>query len=225
MIDRLVDRLRLYDTKEIVTLQYEKYLLSVKMKHCDDKISRLNTRCDLYEANQTNSDCEGKKEVVNIDYNCQLQNILDDFLISNQVSFEKFDVQCGNLVEKADECEKKSVEIEMKRHALLVQAEHLKNKSSNLEENPWVRRVNLYFKMETQSMGMKENIHLQEKTYSSVWWEVTMSRSLLVGAWEHLLLCAKFMKFLPNKRKKKDDIFFFVIFSTLTVVEASSSMT
>jgi hypothetical protein len=29
-----------------------------------------------------------------------------------------------------------------------------------------------------------------------------------VRAWEHLLLCYKFMEFLPNKRKKKDDIFF-----------------
>ncbi|KEH41656.1 hypothetical protein MTR_1g053405 [Medicago truncatula] len=114
MIDRLVDMLHIYDTEEIVTLQYEKYMLSVKMKYCDDKISRLNTRCDVYEANQTYNDCEGKKVVVNIDYNSQLQNILDDFLMSNQVSFEKFDVQCGNLVEKADECEKKSVEIEMK---------------------------------------------------------------------------------------------------------------
>jgi ribosomal protein L21E len=185
-------------------LQYEKYMLSLRIKILENKISR----CALYEANKPSSDCEGKKEVVHIDYNSQLQNILDDFLMSNQVSFEKFDVQCGNLVEKADECEKKLVEIEMKRHAIMVQAEHLKNKSSNIEEKPRVRRVDLYLKMETQSMGMKENIHMQEKTHSSVWWEVTMSRSLLVGAWEHLLLCAKFMEFLPNKRKKKGDIFF-----------------
>jgi len=34
--------------------------------------------------------------VINIDYNTQLQNILDDFLVSNQVSFEKFDVQCSD---------------------------------------------------------------------------------------------------------------------------------
>jgi len=45
-----------------------------------------------YEANQSGSDCEGKKEVINIDYNTQLKNILDDFLMSNQVSFEKFNV-------------------------------------------------------------------------------------------------------------------------------------
>ena len=106
------------------------------------------------------------------------------------------------------ECENISIEIEMKRHTLLVQAEHLKHKSSNIEEKPRVRRVDLYLKMETQSMGMKENIHLQEKTHSSIWWDATISRSLLVGAWEHLLLCYKFMEFLPNKRKKKDDVFF-----------------
>jgi len=75
MIDRLADRLRLYNTEEIVTLQDEKYILSLKIKYLDNKISR----CDVYEANQPGSDCEGNKEVVNIDYNSQLQNILDDF--------------------------------------------------------------------------------------------------------------------------------------------------
>jgi len=93
-----------------------------------------------------------------------------------------------------------------------VKAEHLKNRSSYIEEKSWVRRVDLYLKMETQTMGMKEKIHLQENTHSSVWWEVTMSRSLLVGAWEHLFLCVKFMEFLPNKRKKKDDVFFLTYF-------------
>ena len=198
----------LFDSEEINILRYEKYMLSLKIKYLDNKISRLNERSDLYEANQPGRDCEGKKEVVNIDYNSQLQNILDDFLMSNQVSFEKFDVQCGNLVEKADESEKKSVEIEMKRHAIMLQAEHLKNKSTNIEEKPQVRCVDLYLTMETRSMEMEENIHLQKETHSSLKWEVTISRSSLVGAWDHLLLCAKFMEFLPNKRTKKDDKFF-----------------
>jgi len=114
MIDRLVDRLRLYDIEEIVTLQYEKYLLSWKIKNCDDEISRLNTRCDLYEENQPGGDREGKKEAINIDYNTQLQNILNDFLMSNQVSFEKYEVQCGNLVEKAYEFQQKLVEMKTK---------------------------------------------------------------------------------------------------------------
>jgi len=128
--------------------------------------------------------------------------------MSNQVSFDKFDVQCGNLVEKADECEKKSVEIEMKRHAIMVQAEHLKNKSTNIEEKPLVRCVDLYLTMETRSIEMEENIHLQKETHSSLSWESSNSKGLTVGAWEYLTLCAKFMEFLPNKRKKKDDIFF-----------------
>ena len=51
--------------------------------------------------------------------------------------------QYGDLVDKADECEKKLVEIEMKRHVIMVQAEHLKNKSSNIEEKPQVRRIDL----------------------------------------------------------------------------------
>jgi len=113
--------LRLYDTEEIVTLQYEKYMLSLKIKYLDNKISRLNKKNDRYEAYQPGSDCEWKKEVTNIDYNTQLQNILDDFLVSNQVSFEKFDVQCGDLVEKANESHKKLVQMETKCHEVVVE--------------------------------------------------------------------------------------------------------
>jgi len=97
----------LIDSKEIDILHYEKYMLSLKIKYLDNKISRLNEKSDRCEANQPGSDCEGKKKVINIDYNTQLQNILDDFLVSNQLSFENFDVQCGDLVEKAHESQRK----------------------------------------------------------------------------------------------------------------------
>jgi hypothetical protein len=36
----------------------------------------------------------------------------------------------------------------------------------------------------------------------------TYSRKAKIGAREHLLLLAKFMEFLLNKRKRKDDVFF-----------------
>jgi len=192
MIDRLVDRLRLYDTEEIVTLEYEKHLLSWKIEQRDNQISRLNARCD-HEANHQGTDCEGLKELINIDYNTQLQNILDDFLILNQVSFEKFEVQCGDLVGKANECEKQLVEMETECHVVV-------------EENAQMKSVGLYLK--SQPMGLKEIISLQRYIYSSLWWDSSNAKSLAVGSWEHLLLCMKFMEFLPNKRKKKDDIFF-----------------
>jgi len=47
--------------------------------------------------------------MINIVYNSELNNILDEFLRSNQVSFEKIEVQCCNVVEKGGECEKKMV--------------------------------------------------------------------------------------------------------------------
>jgi len=50
-------------------LQYEKYMLSLKIKYLDNTISRLNERCGRYEANRPGSNFEGKKEVINIDYN------------------------------------------------------------------------------------------------------------------------------------------------------------
>jgi len=116
----MIDRLRLYVTEENATLQYEKYMLSLMIKCVDNIISRVNERCDLYKENHQGSDCVGKKEAVNIDYNTQLQNILDDFLMSNQVPFEKFEVQCGNLVEKAFESQQKLVDMEIECQAIVV---------------------------------------------------------------------------------------------------------
>jgi len=46
----------------------------------------------------------------------------DEFLRFNRDIFE---VQCCDLVDKATNCEKKLVEIEMKRHVIMVQAEPL----------------------------------------------------------------------------------------------------
>ena len=186
----MIDRLLLYDTEEIAKLQYEKYMLSFKIKILDNKISS----CGHYEANQPGSDGEGKKEVINIDYNTQLQNILDDFLVSNQVSFEKFDVQCGDLVEKAHESQRKLVQMKSECHKVEV------------EEKPKVRSVDIFPKSEPTEV--EEITRVQMDARPSLRWESLNSKGLTVRAWEHLLLCYKFMEFLPNKRKKKDDIFF-----------------
>ena len=186
----MIDRLLLYDTEEIAKLQYEKYMLSFKIKILDNKISS----CGHYEANQPGSDGEGKKEVINIDYNTQLQNILDDFLVSNQVSFEKFDVQCGDLVAKAHESQRKLVQMETKCHKVVV------------EENPKVRSADIFPKSEPTEV--EEITRVQMDARPSLRWESLNSKGLTVRSWEHLLLCYKFMEFLPNKRKKKDDVFF-----------------
>lgn len=190
----MIDRVLLYDTEEIAKLQYEKYMLSFKIKILDNKISS----CGHYEANQPGSDGEGKKEVINIDYNTQLQNILDDFLGSNQVLFEKFDVQCGDLVEKAHESQRKLVQMEIECHKVVV------------EENPKVRSVDIFPKSE--QTGVKKITRVQMVACPSLRWESLNSKGLTMSAWEHLLLCYKFMEFLPNKRKKKDDIFFLSYF-------------
>jgi len=164
----------------------------------DSKISRLNGGCDLYKANHQSSDCEGKKEAINIDYNTQLQNILGDFLISSQVLFEKFDLQCGDLVEKALESQRKLVQMETECRDALV------------EENTKVRSVDIFPKSE--STGVKEITRVQMDACPSLRWESSNSKGLIVGEWEYLILYAKFMEFLPNKRKKKGDIFFLSFF-------------
>jgi hypothetical protein len=143
-----------------------------------------------------------------INYNSQLESILDEFWRSNQVPCDRFEVQCGNLVVKANECEKNLVEIEMEHHAIVVEETNLKNKNNGMKEKSRVKNVDLYATRESQPTKIKENGHLNKELYSSLRWESAYSKSLVVGASEHLILYAKFMEFLPNKRKKKDDVFF-----------------
>ena len=170
----------------------------------------MKERCVFFLANYHNDDCEESclkekfHKVVNIDYNFQHKNILDEFFSSNQGSFDGFEVECGNLVEKANECEK-LVEMVMEHHAIAIEQEKLKNKKSDIRR---VKHVDLYVIFESQPMEFKERNHLSKKYQSSPRWGSPYSKALVIGAWEHLILYVKFMDFLPNKRKKNDDMFF-----------------
>jgi len=114
--------------------------------------------------------------------------------MSNQVSFEKFDVQCGDLVEKAHESQRKLVQMETEWHEVV------------LEENPKMRSVDIFPKSEPT--GVKEITHVQMDSCFCLRLESLNSKGVTMNAWEHMLLYIKFMEFLPNKRKKNDDIFF-----------------
>jgi len=82
----MLDRIHLEDSEEVITLLYEKYLLSCKILHWDDKIIRLNLRCEFCGAGHHNSYCEGphirkeEQQVININYYSPLEIILDEFL-------------------------------------------------------------------------------------------------------------------------------------------------
>ena len=194
--------LSIHNTFELIRhnfniLCYEKLMVSL---HIKDLETRLSITCEFCGGYHGGLFCEEQyivkekeQEVVNIDYNSQLQNILDNFLMSNQVSFEKFEVQCGNLVEKAYESHQKLVEMESECQATVV------------DDNAQVINVGFYLK--SQQMGSEELTHVQMNTYPSLRWENLNSKGLTMSAWEYLILYAKFIEFLPNKRKKKDDIF------------------
>jgi len=182
----MIDKIFLDNTKEVIA----PVVWKVSTIPQDKTLwwQNLKIKCEKWVlcTNHQSRYCEGQKEVINIDYNSQLQNILDEF--------DKFEVQCGNLVEKANECERKLVEMETVCHAIVV------------EENQQVMSVGLFLK--SQPTGKKETIQLQRDSYSSIWWESSNYKGLTVGAWERLLLCAKFMEFLLIKWKTKDDVFF-----------------
>jgi hypothetical protein len=168
--------------------------------HIKDLETRLSMSCEFCGGYHGGLFCEEQfivkekeREVINIDYITQLQNILDDFLMSNQVSFENFDVQCSDLVEKAYESQKKLIQMETDCHDIVV------------EENPQVKSIGLFLKF--HSTGVKEITRVQMDACPSVRWESLNSERLTMSAWEYLILYAKFMEFLPNKRKKNGDIF------------------
>ena len=84
--------------EEINILSYEKLMISLYIKDLETRLSMCCKFCGGYHGGLF---CEEQfivkeieQEVVNIDYHSQLQNILDDFLMSNQVPFEnlKFSV-------------------------------------------------------------------------------------------------------------------------------------
>jgi len=65
--------------------------------------------------------------------------------MSNQVSFEKFDVQCSDLVEKSYEFQKKLVQMETECHEVVV------------EEDPQVRSVDFFF-WNLNQRGLKKSL-------------------------------------------------------------------
>ncbi|KAK2386678.1 hypothetical protein QL285_060541 [Trifolium repens] len=200
----------LLDCEGIGIICYELFLLSHAQESVNSGLKYLKKRCGFCGANHHNDFCEQvylkeeEREVINIDYNSQLNNILDEFLRSNQLAFDEFGVECSNLVEKANLCEK-MVESKMEHCAIMVEEEDLKNKING------IRRVNhddLYVTFDSQPMKLEEKDHLPKKNQPSSRLESAHSMSLFVGAWGHLILYVKFMEVLPNKRKKKDDAFF-----------------
>ena len=139
-----------------------------------DLETRLSMSCEFcggyhggYSCEEQFIEKEEEQEVVNIDYNSQLQTILDEFLISNQVSFEKFDIQCDDLVERAYESQKKLVQMETDCHDIVV------------EENPQVKSLGLFLKF--QPMEFNGTTHMQSGTHSSLWWESLNDKDL--AAW------------------------------------------
>ncbi|MCH95755.1 hypothetical protein A2U01_0016737 [Trifolium medium] len=202
------DRDILIDNEEINILRYQLLRSRLEERYREIDINRLKERCVYCDQNH---DCEYNEkpcskdeepQVIMINYNSQLENILDELWRSNQVPCERFEVQCGNLMAKANECEKKLVEIE--HDAIVVEEEKLKNKNNGMKKKSKVKNVDLYATHESQPMMIKE---LKKESYSSLKWESAYSKSLVIGAWEHLILYAKFMELLTNKRKKKDDVF------------------
>ncbi|KAK2426935.1 hypothetical protein QL285_025554 [Trifolium repens] len=195
---------RLVDSEEIGIIRYQLCLLAYEQRWVNEELQRLKVRYDHHTNYCEKPYIEEEHEVFNIHCNVQLIKFLDEFLKFHQGSFRGFEVECGNLVTKANECEK-LVEMRTKHRVIWVEEEILKPKKND------IRRVNhedLYVTLESQLMKLEEKDHLPKKHQPSSRLESAHSMSLFIVAWGPLILYVKFMEFLPNKRKKKDDVFF-----------------
>ncbi|KAK2423380.1 hypothetical protein QL285_033836 [Trifolium repens] len=138
----------------------------------------------FFWANYHNDNCEEPclkekfHKVVNIDYNFQLKNILDELFSSNQGSFDGFGVECSNLDKKANACEK-LVESEIEHCAIVVEEEDLKNKINGMRR---VNHFDIYVTFESQPMELKERNHLPNKHQFFPRWENAYSKALVIGA-------------------------------------------
>jgi hypothetical protein len=186
----------------------------------DSKEETVETPENEEEAYHEEEDKEEDQDKLLPNYDFQLKNILDEYLSSNQGSFDGFEVECRNLVEKAIECEK-LVEMEMQQHAVVGKEENfLQEKSNGMKEPSKVRNVDLYGTPESQPTTIQEKDLLQRNDISNkadakteIDKVIDMICALfatikLKRIWKQHSLFLKFMEFLPNKQKKKDDMFF-----------------
>jgi len=84
------------DSEDINILRYKKWMISLHIKNLE---TRLSMSCDFCGGYHNSYYCEEQfiekieeHELVNVNYNSQLQTILDKFSSVSRVTFEKFEV-------------------------------------------------------------------------------------------------------------------------------------
>jgi hypothetical protein len=135
-------------------------------------------------------------------YDSQLQNILDEFMKTNRASFDKFEAQCGNLVENAYAMEKQLVEIETDQC----------DASSVRDEDFYKGAEPQPMKSQEQDLQQKEQPSNKAEEKAEIDKVIDMICALfatvkLKRVWKQYPLFLKFLGFLTKKRKKTDDIF------------------
>jgi hypothetical protein len=120
---------------------------------------------DKEDAHHEKEDKEDDHDKLLPNYDSQLENILDEFLKNNQVSFEQFEAQCKNLVEKAYDVERQLVEMVMLQHAVVEKEENfLEEETNGMKEPSKVRNVDLYGTLESRPTTIKEqDLHQKEQ--------------------------------------------------------------
>jgi len=101
-------------------------------------------------------------------------------LRSNQVSFKKFDVQCGDLFEKAHKCHEVVVEEnpKVRNVADLFEKAHECHEVL-VEENPKVRSVDIFPK--SKPTGVKEITRVQMDACPFLRWESLNSKEVTLN--------------------------------------------
>jgi hypothetical protein len=168
----------------------------------DKVVETIETPEGGEEAHDEEEDKEEDQDKLFPNYDSQLQNILDEFMKTNRASFDKFEAQCGNLVENAYAMEKQLVEIETdQRDASSVRDEDF---YKGAEPQP--------MKSQEQDLQQKEQPSNKAEEKAEIDKVIDMICALfatvkLKRVWKQYPLFLKFLGFLTKKRKKTDDIF------------------
>jgi hypothetical protein len=165
----------------------------------DKAVETIETPKGGEEAHDEEEDKKEDQDKLFSNYHSQLQNILDEFMKTNGVSFDKIEAQCVNLVENAYTMEKQLVEIE-----------------TDQRDASSVRDEDFYKGAEPQPMKSQEQQKEQPSNKAEEKAEIDKVIDMICAlfatvklkrTWKQHPLFLKFMVFLSNQRKKTDEIF------------------
>ncbi|WJX77461.1 hypothetical protein P8452_60769 [Trifolium repens] len=157
------------------------------------------------------------------DKNFHMNDVLIEFMNTNQVSIERFESQCEMLYEQTIEFEQLNKKFEIGDHFIVVENKDEEGELIKIENDlVWkeTRKSQLFRSLDAHQEIRQQNnnpdpnfINKKKEKKEEIDEVLDAIYALFINfhlkkIWKKHHLYLKFMEFLPNKMKKKDDVFF-----------------